>query len=52
METWTDCETCGDPIDYCLGHPKHAHEYRDEIADWWCIECQTVTDFCQQLNPF
>jgi hypothetical protein len=31
--------------------PKHAHAYRADIADWWCDDCETVTDFCQQINP-
>ena len=29
----------------------HTHHYRDDIADWWCDECDTVTDYCQQINP-
>ena len=31
---------------------KHHHEYRRDIADWWCHNCDTVTDFCTQLNDF
>lgn len=41
---------------YCRdqdGEPEdaHAHEYRRDLADWWCHTCQTVTDYCQQVNP-
>ena len=30
----------------------HAHTYRADISDWYCTDCDTVTDYCQQLNPF
>lgn len=30
----------------------HVHTYRADISDWWCVDCDTVTDYCQQLNPF
>lgn len=30
---------------------RHTHTYRDDIADWWCVECDTVTDYCNRLNP-
>lgn len=30
----------------------HWHYFRPDIKDIWCEECQTVTDYCQQLNPF
>lgn len=30
----------------------HKHYYDPTISDWWCRECDTVTDYCQQLNPF
>lgn len=29
----------------------HRHEFRYDIKDWWCYDCDTVTDFCQELNP-
>lgn len=29
----------------------HLHAYDREIADWWCHDCETVTDYCQQINP-
>lgn len=45
------CDECGDPIDYCTGHPSHWHYFRADIKDMWCHECDTVTDFCQQINP-
>lgn len=25
---------------------RHAHTYRADIKDWWCIDCDTVTDYC------
>lgn len=31
---------------------SHHHYFREDIADIWCDECDTVTDYCQQLNPF
>ena len=31
---------------------EHAHRFRVDIADMWCDDCGTVTDFCQVLNPF
>lgn len=30
---------------------QHRHAYDAARADWWCHDCQTVTDFCQQTNP-
>lgn len=43
------------PASYCrdeYGEPEeHRHEHRRDLADWWCHDCQTVTDFCQQTNP-
>lgn len=30
----------------------HHHYFRPDIADMWCEECDTVTDYCQQINPF
>lgn len=32
--------------------PQHRHGYRPDISDWWCYDCDTVTDFCKQLNDF
>lgn len=29
----------------------HSRWYRRDIADWWCNDCQTVADYCQQTNP-
>lgn len=43
------CRACDDEIR--SPEPKHKHEFRRDIADWWCVECDTVTDYCQQLNP-
>lgn len=31
--------------------PAHRHYFRADIADWWCEACDTVTDYCQQINP-
>ena len=30
---------------------EHRRRYRSDISDWWCDDCETVTDFCQELNP-
>jgi hypothetical protein len=30
---------------------EHEHIYRRDIADWWCVECNTAADRCQQLDP-
>lgn len=30
---------------------EHRHEYRGDLADWWCWDCSTVTDFCTKLSP-
>jgi hypothetical protein len=30
---------------------RHVHNFRSDIGDWWCRDCGTVTDFCEQLNP-
>lgn len=27
---------------------NHQHYYRDDIADWWCVECENVADNCEQ----
>ena len=24
----------------------HHHYYRHDVSDWWCRECDTVTDYC------
>ena len=48
----TECDECGDPIDYCIGHERHPLAYRSDISDWWCGRCQTVSDFCHQINPY
>lgn len=37
---------------YENGERKHHHYFRPDIADMWCSECDTVTDYCQQINPF
>jgi hypothetical protein len=54
---WT-CEACGEPQNRfvyrmwaAVLEPEHHHEYRHDVADWWCHDCETVTDFCQQTNP-
>jgi hypothetical protein len=51
---WT-CEACGEGQDRRMWaavlEPQHRHEYRRDLADWWCHDCETVTDFCQQVNP-
>lgn len=31
---------------------SHHHRYDYELADWWCDNCRTVTDFCKELNDF
>ena len=56
-QPWT-CEGCGTdllPGATAYGvdvlERQHRHEYRDEIADWWCEDCQTVTDYCHQIAP-
>lgn len=28
----------------------HKHGYRWDLNDWWCFDCDTVTDFCSYLN--
>lgn len=28
--------------------PKHRHFYSPEAKDWWCENCQCVTDYCKQ----
>lgn len=30
---------------------EHRRRYRFDISDWWCDDCETITDWCQQLNP-
>lgn len=25
---------------------SHHHTYHADIADWWCEDCDTVTDYC------
>lgn len=32
--------------------PKHHQWYDRTINDWWCEDCQNVTDYCKQLNDF
>lgn len=49
---WTD--TTGATVCPGSGHshqPKHSHTYRSDLSDWWCVDCDTVTDHCQQINP-
>lgn len=29
---------------------SHHHHYRSDISDWWCDDCDTVTDFCTELG--
>ena len=29
---------------------RHHHHYRPDISDWWCRECDTVTDYCTALD--
>ena len=24
----------------------HHHIYDTNISDWWCLDCDTVTDYC------
>ncbi|MGN6129277.1 MAG: hypothetical protein ACTHOK_02960 [Nocardioidaceae bacterium] len=54
---WT-CEACGERVDRfayrmwaAVLEAEHWHEYRRDLADWWCRDCNTVTDFCAQTNP-
>ena len=54
---WT-CEACGGRQDRfvyrmwaAVLEPTHRHEYRRDIADWWCHDCDTVSDSCTQTNP-
>lgn len=30
----------------------HRHEFDYERKDWWCHDCETVTDYCKELNDF
>jgi hypothetical protein len=48
---YPECPECGEPIDYCPGHESHVFTYRFDVSDWWCEQCDTVSDFCQQINP-
>lgn len=31
---------------------SHHHSFREDLNDMWCHNCQTVTDFCKELNDF
>lgn len=35
-----------------MDHPEHRHYFRPDLADMWCEQCETVTDYCQQINPW
>jgi hypothetical protein len=50
------CDGCGERQDayaYRLWavvlEQKHTHAYDAERADWWCFDCSTVTDYCDQI---
>ena len=50
------CDACGSDLAgwrhvAAVLEREHRHEYRRDLADWWCHDCQTVTDWCQQTNP-
>lgn len=30
----------------------HQHYFDYEIKDWWCGNCENVTDYCIELNDF
>lgn len=30
---------------------QHAHSWRSDVSAMWCAECDTNTDFCQQITP-
>lgn len=29
--------------------PKHRHEYNFTRSVWWCADCDSITDFCEQI---
>lgn len=29
----------------------HSHYYDSVISDWWCRDCDTVTDYCTENSP-
>lgn len=35
-----------------LPERTHEHGWRPDIKDMWCYNCETVTDFCKELNDF
>lgn len=39
---WAAAHPCVDGARYA----KHQHTYRADLSDWWCVECDTVTDYC------
>lgn len=49
------CDACGSDIAgwrhvAASLEPEHRHEYRADLADWWCHDCQSITDHCEQMN--
>ena len=28
----------------------HLHHYRGDINEWFCSDCDTVTDYCEDLT--
>lgn len=31
--------------------PAHRHGWLADVSDWWCADCEAVTDFCSQARP-
>jgi len=53
------CDGCGEdiaPFGYRLWaavlEPQHRHGWPCDLSVTWCAECDTCSDFCQQVSPF